>query len=147
MACYVGAVPRGGRPFVLVRLRPARGQLFAGPAAAREDTGLMLIDTGSDRSGITADCASRLGMITRDTVPIRTPIGDADLPVYLVSLSIECTQSDGLLALPEDLEVFEDSSFWERDGSGFDVIGLLGVDALRHLKLELDGPAGIVSLG
>lgn len=145
MACYEGVMPAGRRPFVLAKLRPAAMQSIASGAQCVEEQGLLLVDSGSEKSGITAACARRLGMISHDTVPIRTATGEADLTLYRIALTIDCNVGIGSRGVG-DVEVFEDGSAWETDASGVEVIGLIGVDVLKLLRLELDGPGARFSL-
>jgi hypothetical protein len=132
-------VLEGARPFVPITFWPGMSQRAATGEPSLQ--GLALVDTGSDASGITQLAAERLSLVTNVMCPIATVLGEREVPAYSVRLQIMFNIPSAEDSRLHELEVFEDQSKWWPQMSGMEVVGLLGMDVLRHCRLSLDGPS------
>jgi hypothetical protein len=101
----------------------------------------LVFDTGAARTQIDTGFAEGLGYSARhavETTSVLGPAGD-EQPGYLIrleTLSVLGLRFRDLLIAVYDFENF----------GRYQIDGLLGFDVIRRLRLELDGPAGLLTI-
>jgi hypothetical protein len=132
---FVGAV-------IGLRGATTAGQLAAGQPITRPIRGRGAIDTGSDRTVVSAAILQRLGVAPSHQGTTQTAAGPLSVQLFEVSVGVadfadpnspELVESDLLVmelvaALPQNIEV------------------LIGLDILLGCKFQLDGPGKWYSL-
>jgi hypothetical protein len=123
--------PGGDIPLVDAVLKGPRARARARP----------VFDTGAAKTQIDSGFAENLGYSARhaiETTSVLGPAGDeqSGYLIRLETLSVLGLRARDLLVAIYDFENF----------GRYQIDGLLGFDVIRQVRLELDGPAGLLTI-
>ena len=124
----------------------------AGQSIPEPVSGLLLLDTGADRTCISRKAADALNLPMTRLAKGHGSGGMHENPVYWAKLTIRIATPDGgkrtemswqqeVLGIQDLEKPFQHKNF-RFGGENREVVGLLGRDILRHTRFRYDGIAG-----
>lgn len=123
------AVPEGERRYAMRTTVDRLGRVMAPVAVDGSEPLRFILDTGANRSAVSASTAARLGLVPDDSAPVQVHgiTGSAVLPTVWV----DQMRAGELVLQGRRLPVLPEAVFAGADG-------ILGIDSLQDARIEVD---------